>query len=253
MKRWMSLSVIVLPLVLGGQANQCGCATNCPTVSTNSASGTLIWTDKDGVRHRVTITCGTIPTSAFSRNLQGAKLNVPIPAAGTTVDVELGAANVTASVLQQVDTIYLALDDAQFRAFVDSLLPNSSADSQAYYTTMSTVLVAYSNDLAQAKTEQDVANANNKANTALQTAGPTPPAPSQPTQSAAAKPQPPAALPAAASPAAAPPTPAATQPSPALVAKLATALSAVGASPAILDQPPKSLSTISKTDLKPST
>ena len=268
MKARICLGTTILLLILGG----------CippppPPVGGSSVTGQLIWTDPAGVRHVVNITCSTIPTVAYGYAGGGANLSIPVH--GAPVSVQLGTATLSAQTVQQVDTIWGVLDEAQFVACKDFLLPNSSSDTQAYYNVMSTVLVAYATDLATAKTDQAVQTATAKANAAVQQAGTKPPvAPGAAPASAAAAPgaapasaaAAPGAAPAsaaaapgtapestaaapgtapasaAAAPGTAPAAPA--SPSPVVASKLTSALQAVGVSPSVITEPPKSLSEI---------
>jgi hypothetical protein len=147
--------------------------------------------------------------------------------------VELGAASIDPGILEDAGTIYGALDDAQFGACEDSIMPDSSADSQAYYSTMSALLVAYTAGLAQAKNGQEVARTNARGRLALQAAGPKPP-PSFPSALLMLPPDTAGPAPSAA-------TSLAATLSPALIGRLSGALAAFGLSPDIMNEPPKSL------------
>ena len=88
-----------------------------PPVGGSSVTGQLIWTDPAGVRHVVNITCSTIPTVAYGYAGGGANLSIPVH--GAPVSVQLGTATLSAQTVQQVDTIWGVLDEAQFVACKD--------------------------------------------------------------------------------------------------------------------------------------
>jgi hypothetical protein len=265
MKTWRWLGVAALPLLLG--------LSDCPPKpppGDNFAEGWITYTAPNGAKYIVHIIFSTIPTAAYGGSLGAFQVSVPV--SGTPVTVQLGTSSVTPATLQQVDTIWGVLDEAQFIACRESLLNPSSSDTTAYYNAMSTILVAYATDLATAKTDQEVQAANAKANAAAQQAGTKPPTP----QSGAGAPGPAAPTPTAGAPGPATPTPTAgaprpptptptagapppplppappppappPPPSPSLTSRLTNALQTYGLSSSVLNQSPRSLSDIPAT------
>jgi hypothetical protein len=156
--RWLAIGLF--PLLLNGN---CGCHTN----ATNCVEEKITWTDPGPpVSQRVEdITCTTIPTYSDNLTVSGVKVSVPV--AGTAIDVELGTLNVSQSTLQQVDTIWGVLDEAQFAGCVAFLSPQSTPYIQSYYTVVQAILTEYAKDLATAKTEADVKAATDKAQAVL--------------------------------------------------------------------------------------
>jgi hypothetical protein len=139
-----------------------GSADLVPTIS-----GSIPMLAPDGKTiYYVQIVCTTVVR--YSAPETGVKTpTLSVPSLGVTVGA--GSVDIQKTTLQQASTILQALDLAQFNACRDAILRPGNTDSTLLYTTMSTVLVAYAMDLAQAQVKGDsqVEAVNQKGKSAL--------------------------------------------------------------------------------------